>query len=451
MNTSRCSLAVIGMLLTLVALAAFAFGALPPDAIGATLLMASAPIGFPEIKELIDAQGAAMDTWRKKHDERLSELERDVKQQVLKNQRPGTGTDDDRSTKGNDTEHWIDTKSGDRVAVLGPRARLADLEQKQEGELPSLGRVLRGIVLGDEARDAKALADERKALNIGTGTAGGFNVQGALAAEWIDRLRAAMVLQRAGVRTVPMDANTLTIASITGDPTVSWHGENKDLPESEPSLGAVTLRSQTCTSLVKMSLELAQDASNIEDIVTSVLTNSMAQAIDAAGLVGVTADAGAAPQMGGIFNLANRNRVTSVGAPTSWDFVLDAMYELMLDNVPADRIGGLVAHPALWKKMRKLKTGLASDNTPLTMPEEVARLPKYWTTAAPFTSGTTAQAVLGDWGDMLMGVRKSIQVQVLREAFMGSKLQVGVLAYARVDFVATRAESFCTAEGITVA
>jgi HK97 family phage major capsid protein len=100
--------------------------------------------------------------------------------------------------------------------------------------------------------------------------------------------------------------------------------------------------------------------------------------------------------------------------------------------------------------MRKLKTGITSDNTPLTMPEEVAKLPKLWTTAAPLTGGITAKAVLGDWRDLLLGVRKEIQVQVLREAFLGSNLQLAILAYARVDFAAVRPQSFVTLEGITV-
>jgi hypothetical protein len=31
-----------------------------------------------------------------------------------------------------------------------------------------------------------------------------------------------------------------------------------------------------------------------------------------------------------------------VGAPTSWDFLVDAMYTLALANVPFDRIGAFV-------------------------------------------------------------------------------------------------------------
>jgi len=123
----------------------------------------------------------------------------------------------------------------------------------------------------------------------------------------------------------------------------------------------------------------------------------------------------------------------------------------MLDNVPAEQIGALIGHPALWKKMRKLKTGITSDLTSLVPPPEVAALPKLWTTAAPLAGGTTAKAVMGNWSDLLFGVRKAITVKVLTEAFMGSNLQVAVLAYARVDFGAARHQSFVTMEGITVA
>src|SRR5207237_478061 len=102
--------------------------------------------------------------------------------------------------------------------------------------------------------------------------------------------------------------------------------------------------------------ELSQDAANIEDILASTMTSAMAGAIDSAGLVGVTTDAAAAPD--GIFNLAGRSKATSVGAPSNWDWLVDAIYTLLASNVPQDQIGALIGHPALWKKMRKLKSGI---------------------------------------------------------------------------------------------
>lgn len=387
-----------------------------------------------------------VETLERGHGVRLDALDEDVKRLVLANQRPQLAQSE--STKsGRPPETWLDVKSGQPISVLAHDQSLADLEQNNAAR-PSLGRVLRGIILGGRAYDERELALERRDLGITPDPSGGYTVPSTLSSEWIDLFRSAMVLSRAGARTVAMDTKTLTLARVTGDPTVTWHGENAALTATDPTFGAITLDAKTCVCLVKLSLELSQDSANIEQVLQSTITSAMGGAMDSAGLVGVTVDAAAAPA--GIFNLANRNTVTGIGAPTSWDFLVDGMYELMVDNVPAEQIGALIAHPAVWKKMRKLRTGLASDNTSLVPPPEVAALPKLWTTAAPLTGGTTAKAVIGKWSDLLFGVRKDIQIRVLSETFLGSNLQIAVLAYARVDFAATRPESFCTLEGITV-
>jgi len=399
-----------------------------------------------EVLRLIEVQGKALDEFEHKQIARIDNVEKYLREIEKKAGRPRA--DGDGNTPAPATrEAWIDTKSRKAVPVLVHADKLASLEQRPAGA-PSLGRMLRGIVLGGAAHDARELEEERKAANIFSDTSGGFTVSGALSNEWIDYLRAAMVLSRAGARTLPMDTGQVSIARVTADPTISWHGESVALPEAEPTFGKVTLNAKTCVCLVKLSLEISQDSANIEQILEQVITKAMAAAIDSAGMNGVTVDAGAAP--GGLFNLSGINALSTVGAPTSWDFVVDAIYELMADNVAMENIGAMVGHPAIWKKLRKLKTGISSDLTSLVPPPEVAALPKLWTTAAPFTGGTTCSAMIGDWREMIFGVRKDITVTVLREALMGSNLQVGVLAYARVDFAATRATSFCAMPGITI-
>ena len=400
-----------------------------------------------EVVKLIEKQGDAWDANHKKTEARFSELEKDLNEMHKKAGRPSTG-DNSGNAVTDKPETFFDVKTKKSVPVLTHAHSLAALESKSNIILPSVGRLLRGIVLGGRADDASELMEERKSLGIGSDPSGGYTVSGGLSAEWIDALRAQMVLSRAGCRTIPMDTGTLSLARIVDDPTIAWHTENAALGTGDPTFGAVNLQAKTVVCLVRLSLELSQDAANIEQILASTINNAMAGAIDRAGLVGTSTDANAAPA--GVFNLANRNSVTGIGAPTSWDFMVDGMYELAADNVPMENIGAFIAHPSVWKKMRKLKTGITNDNTPLTMPEEVKALPKLWTTSAPLESGTTASGIIADWRDLIMGVRKDINVRVLSEAFMGSNLQVAVLAYARVDFAATREQSFCTLEGITV-
>lgn len=401
--------------------------------IGTLSFLMSGETSDAGIVEMLKKQGLAMQEFHDKYDEKLKLLNSDVLEISKKSNRPNLSD----SNQGKKLETWIDTKSHQPIEILSH----ADLLKSGTGVAPGMGRVLRGLVLGGRAHDARELEAERKDMAIGNDPAGGYTVQGVLANEWIDTLRANMVLSKAGARTVPMEGNSLSLARVTGDPAISWHNENASLTAAQPTLGSVTLNAKTVVCLVKMSLELSQDSANIEQILQSTITQAMATAIDSAGLNGV--NAGAAPD--GILELAGRNAVTAIGEPTCWDFLTDGMYELMADNVPMDRIGALVAHPALWKKMRKLKTGITNDNTPLTMPQEIAALPKLWTTAAP-----TGTGIIADWRDLLFGVRKDITVRVLSETFLGTNLQIAVLAYARVDFAPTRVQSFCTLEGITV-
>jgi HK97 family phage major capsid protein len=401
-----------------------------------------------EVKALIVDQGRQWEAFTKRNDARMTDLEARLGDLEKRNGREALFGAAAGSARATSLPKFIDQKSKALIPVLGPEDRLSDLGERKSGEADvSVGRFLRGIALGGAADDAKALEDERKSLAIISDPAGGYTVQGALARQWIDLLRAEMVLQRAGARTVPMSTKSLTLAKLTADPTVSWHGENAALTASDPTFGAVTLDARTVVGLVKLSLELSQDSVNIEEILQRSLIQATAHAIDSAGLVGVTTDAAAAPV--GIFDLPDRNTVTSIGAPTTWGWVVDGMYELMLDNVPANRIGALIGHPAVWKKMRKLATGITNDNTPLLAPAEVAAIPKLWTTAAPL-DGSTAKCVMGDWSDLLFGVRQDIQVRVLNSEFLADTLSIAVLVYARVDFAATRAASFVTLEGLTV-
>lgn len=400
-----------------------------------------------EFKTTIEGVGTAFEEFKTHYNRKLDETGKhfaEVERKVNLLSVRGTLPAEPQATP---VIKWREVKTGRLVPVLERKQSLAALDEGGTSELPSVGRILRGIILGAQADDAKELAEERKALSISIDPSGGYTIDDQLAARWIDRLRAQTVLVEAGALTVPMASKTLTLARVQSDPAVSWHAENAALASSDPTFGAVTLSARTAVALVRMSLELAQDSENIEQILETTLTGALAGAIDSAGLNGVTADSGAAPT--GVFNAASINKVTAIGAPSTWDFIVDGIAELLFDNVSLDNVGALIAHPRLWKVMRKLKTGLTSDNTPLVAPPEVAALRKLWTTAAPLT-GNTAKAMVADWTSLLFGVRKQLSVQVLRETFMGSNLQVAVLAYARCDFGVTRPTDFCALEDITV-
>lgn len=419
---------------------------IPPEALAGLGLVPFAFSGettVSDIAELVKKQNDSLEVIRSqytKQGEQLKALDAELTTLATKSNRPNGSNMSAGLADKAQGETWIDSKTRDKIHVLTHGQTLSGTKQG-----PSIGRLLRGIVLGGRANDANELETERKALGVSSDPAGGYTVAGALANEWIDLLRSQMVLSQAGARTVPMTTGSLSMARVTSDPVVSWHGENSAIAASDPTFGAITLNAKTVVCLVKMSLELSQDSANIEQIMQSTIVSAMASAIDSAGLVGVTENVGVAPS--GVIGLTDRKKVESIGNITNLDYIVDGMYELMLTNIPVESIGAMVAHPALWRRMAKIKDG---DGNPLAVAAEVTKLRKLWTTAAPLAGGNTATAVIADWRDLLFGVRQDIQVRVLQEAFLGSNLQVAVLAYARVDFAATRHTSFCTLEGITV-
>lgn len=403
----------------------------PASVAGLGMIAVGNTTTMDEVKAVADKLGLAFDDFKAKQVARLDALEA----HLVKGNRPGIAGKGTSATPA----AWIDTKSGKPVRVLEKGDSLAAIEGKGEGG--SVGRFLRGVVCGEHAPDARELADERKALNIGTGTAGGFTVTDSIAAQWVDALRAQSVLARAGAGTVMMPAGELGIARIDTDPTVSWHGESASITATQPVFGRVNLQARTAVCVVPFSVELAQDSANLEAQLERVVTNALAAALDAAGLVGTSTDAGAAPA--GLVNLSGRNSVLAIGTPANYDHLVDALAELMVDNVDQASIGPLVAHPLLLKKYLKLRTGIASDVSPLPAPAEIAAIPRLWTTALP-----SSKAILANWRDVIVGMRQAVTVKVI-DSRMASNLEGTLVAYLRADVGCVRPASVCTLEGFT--
>jgi len=95
------------------------------------------------------------------------------------------------------------------------------------------------------------------------------------------------------------------------------------------------------------------------------------------------------------------------GCADKLGFVADGMYELLADNVPADRIGALIAHPALWRKMAKLRNGHHERQYAADRAGGRGEVGEALHDGAPFTGGNTCKAVLGDWRNYLFGVRRT--------------------------------------------
>lgn len=332
---------------------------------------------------------------------------------------------------------WRDS-AGAEVRCLAPNERVAT--ERHRG--PELGDIMRAMILGPNG-DA-----ERRALSEGSDSAGGYTVPTPLAREFIDRLRAQSVLMRAGARTVPMDSETLAMARLETDPVAAWKAENASFTESDPTFSRVLLEAKTLRGLVKVSRELLDDSVNISQMLQQAMVQACALEFDRAGLIG----SGTAPEPRGILNTVGINAIElgsgNGGALDGYDDIADALYELDLDN--AGEPTAAIWHPRLSRFYTKLKDG---DGRPVQLPERIAAIPKLPTTQLPIdqevgTADTCTSMLLGDFTQLLGGIRSDIRIELLRETFMGN-FQYGFAFWMRADWQLAQPKAFCAITGIT--
>lgn len=331
------------------------------------------------------------------------------------------------------------SREGNAIKVLSKADRFTDL-----GNAPRVnfgfGEFVRGMVMGTNNLDI------RNALSEGTDSAGGYTVPTALQRQLIDVMRARTVCVQAGAMTVPLDTATNTIVRIASDPVAGWRLENGSVAESDPTFEGVVLAPKSLAVIVKVSRELLDDSMNLEQALLEAFGGAMAAEVDRVGLVG----SGTAPEPPGIFNTTGIN-VVSMGTDgatlTGYGSLLDAVYEIELDNGPAPT--GMVMHP----RTKRVIAGFAdTTGQPLQAPPALAEVKPYVTTNMPInqTQGTAINAssiIVGDFSQMFLGVRQELRVEVLRESF-ADKLQYGFLAHMRFDVAVAQPKAFCAIKGI---
>jgi HK97 family phage major capsid protein/HK97 family phage prohead protease len=304
-----------------------------------------------------------------------------------------------------------------------------------------LGDVLRAMITGPRT-DL-----EKRVLSEGTDSAGGYTVPDILLAQWIDRLRNALVVVQAGATTVPLTSDVTKIARLLTDPTAAWRAENAAVAESDPAFEAVTFAPKSLDVFFKVSRELLEDSINIAEMLEATLVRSFAVEVDRVCLYGT----GTPPQPRGLRTTTNVNEVsqgTNGAAITSYDPVLDLLAMLWADNVT--EVTTAIMAPRTLATLSKFKE--ATTNAPLARPAVLAGWRFLQTGNASITetqggASTASTLFMGDWSQMMLGFRTQMMVEVARELYRGN-YQVGYFGHLRMDMQVTHPESFGRLIGI---
>jgi HK97 family phage major capsid protein len=354
---------------------------------------------------------------------------------------PGAGGYDPAPGPGFKTYH---TAHGD-VLELASTVKLADVLPAKNTSDVSLDRWLAATMLGDRCEDKSALDYVKDTKQVSGGTSGVL-VPEWFQGEWIDNLRANMVLQAAGMQTATMTQRTVTASRVLTDPPVAWRAEGGVLAAGDPTFELRQLVAKSVAVRVQATAELAQDSPDFGAQLLQVMGRALAHEIDRVGLVG----SGTGSEPAGIHNTTGIGTVTAVGTPANYSAFISGLQTLLEANVALERAEtNAIQSPRTWATLENLQ---ATDNQPLQRPRALERMTFRPTTGIPNNLGVGANesiVLLGDFSDLVLGVRLDASVEALRLQTFAENLLLEFVGWARVDFLVRRPASFVALEGVT--
>lgn len=319
----------------------------------------------------------------------------------------------------------------DAIVALKSSQKLADhVGGLDPRENVGLAKWLKAIITGDWT-DVPAPV---KAMSVGSVGAGGVLVPGPLSVRLIDLARNQARVMQAGAITVPMESSTLKIARLTGDPSGEWKAENAALSqESELSFDSVELQAHTLMTIATMSVELAEDGRDVDNVIERSLAAALALELDRAALYG----SGSGEEPLGIISTPGVDVTdTSAGLPGGYADFSYAVERIRGGNYEPNAV---IYSPGVAGILDRL---VDSTGQPLQPLPSFAELRKLTTNQA-----AAGDAFVGDWSQLLVGLRTNLTIEASREAATEtgnafSKLQVKVRAYLRADVAVADVAAF---------
>jgi len=311
----------------------------------------------------------------------------------------------------------------------------------------SVGKILRAKILGDFT----SLNDfETKAAGEGIGSLGGWLISDQVSAKIIDLARNLAVVQRAGGYTIPMETPELRLVKILSDPSTQWLAEHGEISESDWAIAPINLKAMTIGCLVRASIELLEDAANSGNMLANAMGAAIALAVDKVALLG---DGVNEPR--GLDHCDGVNEISmgvNGGALSNYDPFSNAVEDIADHN---GQPGAVIFAPRTFYTLDRLKA--ATTNQPLVPPQSFIDLKKYVTNQIPITdtqgtSTASSKAFVGDFTQLLYGIRKNLEVEITKEGGTKTfaKCEALIRCRMRLDVAVLRENHFTKIVGIKV-
>lgn len=288
-----------------------------------------------------------------------------------------------------------------------------------------------------------------------TSPANGSNIiaEDYMAGEFIDRLRATLVIGNLGARMMTGLKGDVAIPKMGTGSTVAFVGENSAPSESAQTFTQVTMSPKTLASFTDISRKLAiQSDPSVEQIIREDILQSFARKIDEVAIEG-----GGANEPTGILGT---NGIGSValgtnGGAITFASLVNLEREVAIDNALMGNLAFLT-NPKVVAAMRNrprqtngVEGNFILNDTNVLLGYQVAS-----TTLVPsdLTKGTTSNTcsavIFGNFSDLMIGMWNSPDVLV--DPYTGSSAgTIRIAAFQEVDVKVRHAESFAAIKDVT--
>ena len=304
------------------------------------------------------------------------------------------------------------------------------------------GRSFQGIAVPMEALAGPA---EQRVFTTGLPAGGpGSNIiaTNLLADQFIDRMRAALVIKRLGARILSGLTGNVAIPRLKGSATAGWVAENTALTASDPQLDQISLTPKHAGALTEFSRNMLLQASpDVEQLVRADLAAILAQALDIAAISGT----GTSNMPRGILNTSGIGSVAlgTNGAAITYDNIVDLIGQVQDQN--AEMGNAFLSNYKVRRAVLKLKD---TTNKPLGEDVVFQGAPRAFTTNVPSngTKGTgtnLSSLIYGDFSQLLIGLWSELDILVNRyKSTAYSKGNCQVRAMMTCDISVRHPESF---------
>lgn len=259
---------------------------------------------------------------------------------------------------------------------------------------------------------------QTKAANAGTPSDGGFTVPLAFSSDYIDALTANTLIDKLGVRRVPLVNGNLSIPRMDTTSAISWGGEETVGDTTQPVFGEINMHAKKLFAKTVITNTLVRSSGvDVEGWIAEDLFRKARIGLDEALLHGK----GTQNQPLGLENVSGVQTAGGSTTAISVDMPNDLEALLGQANVPMENVKWLLSPKGKsWLKSTKFAAGPFAWATEMATQKTLNGFDFLTSTTVKYTKATASASDysdfwLGDWSQLLFGISKDISIDISRE------------------------------------